>query len=68
VKGWDGVEWLLEIAKEYGLFVCLVSYVLYDSRQREGRYIIREEKYIKIIESIKGVKKDIEDIKVHLFK
>jgi len=33
------VELLLQVAKEYGLFVALVVYVIWDSRQREGKYI-----------------------------
>lgn len=32
-------QFLLDIAKEYGLFVCLVVYVLYTNRERENRYI-----------------------------
>ena len=61
------MEWLFEVAKEYGLFVCLVAYVLWDSRQREDRYIAREQKYISIIESIKGIKKDVQEIKNEIF-
>jgi hypothetical protein len=33
------VEWLLGVAREYGAFVALVAWVLYDSRQREQRYL-----------------------------
>lgn len=33
------MELLLQVAKEYGLFVALVVYVVWDSRQREGKYI-----------------------------
>lgn len=33
------MELLLQVAKEYGLFVALVVYVIWDSRQRESRYI-----------------------------
>lgn len=58
----------MAIAKEYGLFVALVAYVLFDSRQRENRYVLREQKYIGIIESIKGIKKDLQDIKSEIFK
>lgn len=29
----------MEIAKQYGLFVALVVYVIWDSRQREGKLI-----------------------------
>jgi hypothetical protein len=62
------VDWLITLAKEYSLFVALVAYVLYDSRQRENRYILREQKYIKIIGSIESIKKDLQDIKSGLFK
>lgn len=33
------MDWLFEIAKEYGLFVALVAWVLYTNRERELRYI-----------------------------
>lgn len=33
------MEWLTQIVKEYGLFAGLVAYVLYDSRQREHKYL-----------------------------
>lgn len=33
------MELLFQVAKEYGLFVALVMYVIWDSRQRESRYI-----------------------------
>lgn len=62
------MDWLVTLAKEYSLFVALVAYVLYDSRQRENRYILREQKYIKIIGSIESIKKDLQDIKSGLFK
>lgn len=32
-------NFILGIAKEYGLFVALVVYVLYTNRERENRYI-----------------------------
>lgn len=62
------MEWLTEIAKEYGLFVALVVYVLFDSRQRENRYIEREKEHISIIKSIKEIKEDLKDIKNKVFK
>ena len=62
------MDWILALANEYGLFVALVAYVILDSRQRENRYIQREQKYISIIESIKGIKKDVQDIKNEIFK
>ena len=33
------MEWLVEIGKEYGLFVALVVYVLWANQKREERYI-----------------------------
>ncbi|ADU30377.1 BhlA/UviB family holin-like peptide [Evansella cellulosilytica] len=60
------MEWLLQIINEYGFTVALVCYVIWDSRQREGRFIERENKYISIIESVKEIKNDVEDIKQDL--
>jgi hypothetical protein len=33
------MDWLVEISKEYGLFVALVVYVLLENKKREERYI-----------------------------
>ena len=33
------MDWIMQIAKEYGLFVALVAYVIWDSRERELRYL-----------------------------
>jgi hypothetical protein len=33
------MDWLVEIGKEYGLFVALVVYVLWENQKREERYI-----------------------------
>lgn len=33
------MDFLLQIAKEYGLFVALVAFVLWDSRNREHKLI-----------------------------
>jgi hypothetical protein len=33
------MDWLVNIAQEYGLFVALVIYVLYENKRREERYI-----------------------------
>lgn len=33
------MDWLSQVAQDYGLFVALVVYVIWDSRQREVRYI-----------------------------
>lgn len=59
------MEWIAEIAKEYGLFVALVVYVIWDTRQREQRYI-------GIIDSLSAnyteIKSDVRDIREHLEK
>lgn len=34
------MDWLLALAKEYGLFVALVAWVLWTNRERENRYIM----------------------------
>lgn len=34
------MDWLLTVAKEYGLFVALVVYVLWSNREREQKYLI----------------------------
>ncbi len=33
------MDWLWDLGKEYGLFVMLVGYVLWDTRGREIRYL-----------------------------
>lgn len=33
------MDWIIEIGKEYGLFVALVVYVLWANQKREERYI-----------------------------
>lgn len=33
------MEWITQVAKEYGLFVALVCYVLWSNRERELKYI-----------------------------
>lgn len=45
------MDWLAQIAKEYGLFVALVVYVLWETRQREI-------KYLSIIETLSQEVKD----------
>lgn len=61
------MDWLIAITKEYGLFVALVVYVIWDSREREKKYIDREQKYIAIIETIKDIKDDVLEIKNKFF-
>jgi hypothetical protein len=51
------MDWLLEIGKEYGLFVALVVYVLWENKKRE-------ERYIAIIDTLsKEIKEDLATIK-----
>jgi hypothetical protein len=33
------MEWLLEVAKQYGPFAALVAWILYKNDQREGKYL-----------------------------
>jgi Flp pilus assembly pilin Flp len=35
----DYMDFILKLAKDYGLFVALVAYVLLTNRERENRYI-----------------------------
>jgi hypothetical protein len=54
------VDWLLEIAQEYGLFVALVIYVLWENKRRE-------ERYIAIIDTLsEEIKGDLAIIKNHI--
>lgn len=51
------MDWLLQIAQEYGLFVALVIYVLWENKRRE-------ERYIGIIDMLaEEIKKDLKFIK-----
>jgi hypothetical protein len=51
------MDWLAEIGKEYGLFVALVVYVLWENQKRE-------ERYIQIIDSLsEEIKGDLAIIK-----
>jgi ParB-like chromosome segregation protein Spo0J len=59
------MEWLLEVAKEYGVTVALVAYVLWDSRGREQRYISIIDK---LSDSFQEMKKDLEQIKNRLLR
>lgn len=54
------MEWLVQVAKEYGLFVALVVYNLWDSRQREFKYISVIDK---LSENYKEIKADVQLIK-----
>jgi hypothetical protein len=56
------MDWLLQIAQEYGLFVCLVVYVLWSNQKRE-------ERYIQIIDTLsEEIKGDLAEIKNNLRK
>ncbi len=59
------MDWLIEISKEYGLFVALVVYVLWTNQKREERYIDIIEKLSK---SFDAMKRDIHAIKDRLFR
>ncbi|WNF35256.1 hypothetical protein RJD24_12350 [Bacillaceae bacterium IKA-2] len=58
------MEWLSTVAEEYGLFVVAVIYIIWDSRQRE-------DKYIKVIDkfgdSYKQIESDVKKIKDKLW-
>lgn len=55
------MDWLMQIGKEYGLFVALVVYVLWANQKRE-------ERYIDIIKTLsEEVKFDLEKIKHKLW-
>jgi hypothetical protein len=59
------MEILLQIAQEYGLFVCLVVYVLWSNYKREERYIQIIEKLSK---SFEQMKRDLGEIKSKIFE
>lgn len=59
------MDWLLQIGKEYGLFVMLVAYVLWDGRGREARYINIIDK---LSDAFEELKRDVATIKDRLFK
>lgn len=59
------MEVLFQVAQEYGLFVCLVVYVLWSNYRREERYIQIIEKLSK---SFDQLKRDVADIKGKLFE
>ena len=59
------MEILLQIAQEYGLFVCLVVYVLWSTYKREERYIQIIEKLSK---SFEQMKRDLGEIKSKIFE
>lgn len=58
------MEWLVKIAEQYGLFVAAVVYIIWDSRQREGKYIMVIDKFG---DSFKKIESDVEKIKDKLW-
>lgn len=52
------MEWLMQIGKEYGLFVMLVAWVLWMNKLREDKYIQREDKYLAVIHTLSEEVKD----------
>lgn len=56
---------LLQIVEQYGLFVALVIYVLWQNQKREERYINVIEKLSRAFEALK---KDISQIKDKIFE
>jgi hypothetical protein len=54
------MEWLSVVAKEHGLFVALVVYVMYSNQQREKRYISVIEQ---LSDSFQSMKNDLKEIK-----
>lgn len=57
------MEWLLGVVEQYGYTAALVCFIIWDSRNREGRYISIIEKQAK---SQEAIKRDIEFIKVYM--
>lgn len=70
------MDWLLAIAKEHGLFVALVVYVIWDGREREKASRLenrkREQQYLAIIDklskSFESLKRDVSDMKDRLIE
>lgn len=58
------MDWLMQVGKEYGLFVMLVAYVLWDGRQRELRYISIIDK---LSDAFEELKHDVADIRNKIF-
>ncbi len=58
------MEILLQIAEQYGLFVALVIYVLWQNQRREERYIGVIEK---LSRSFDQLKRDVADIRDKIF-
>lgn len=54
---------LMDIAKQYGLFVALVVYTLWENNKREQRYIQIIEK---LTDAFSDLRRDVEAIKNYL--
>lgn len=57
------MEWITAVAEQYGLFVALVVYVIYDSRQRETRYINTIDGLSQSLGIVGEIQKDVDEIK-----
>lgn len=57
------MEWLSAVAEQYGLFVALVVYVIYDSKQRETRYINTIDGLSQSLGIVGKIQEDVDDIK-----
>jgi len=60
------MEWLTSIAEQYGLFVALVVYVIYDSKQRETRYINTIDSLAENFNIVTVIKNDVDEIKADM--
>ena len=60
------LEWLVEITEKHGLFVGLVVYVIWDSRQREMRMNAVIDKLCEDLANIESIKNDIKDVKIKI--
>lgn len=57
------LTFLSQAASDYGLFVALVIYTLYESRRRELLSAEREDKYIKIVNTLSDdIKEKLADV------
>ena len=57
------LTFLSQAASDYGLFVALVIYTLYESRRRELLSAKREDKYIKIVNTLSDdIKEKLADV------
>jgi hypothetical protein len=57
------MEVISKIAEQYGLFVALVVYVIWDSRQREANYVSIINKLSDKLKIVDFIKSDVEEMK-----